>query len=992
MRVRQPQHLARTPPPLLLQPPRAPPDHLRLHAFQILSRLSLISAFRPWLTHTQLVAPHKYDTPPFELLFHCFAFGAPLGTLLTLLGSPAPSHLVQRADEFDWSVGMAREEREMYFESFVQRVGMLEVQGRVPYGEVLRCEDFLSGTCAGFAKVLRTVYRLLIALQESYPGLFVVPTESHERRLELLQELIDTEQAHLSILKAVAVSTNFQFIYVDLGFHENYQDAATSLSRDLQFMEPSLECFLINRTRLIQYHERVLQSLGNIASQSTPVQWTRIFALDDDITRTRVFGAYRSICINYLSLVEFLEETELEPTLAEHAQLMLDNISSLIARISDYTIILQDILDTTLPSPSSSDHSYNTLCEALFRLRDVSTTLHEVRSQLRTMRSVRILRARAYIWTAPDPDELGVILLDDCVYVDGDGVGWVAGRWKKGGTKMCAVFLFEEMLLCCREGPKNAGAGEDGDGRGEREGGGQEYPIRAWEVGPALKGTAPLDIVHAIPTACLQGVCCPDASSIEIRWVGKDEEVRCMTFHSMSFPQWDQWVSTLQPFVPPIYRPPTIPSVVLGSEPDNATLSEDEDDDGKRIVHARSWSLIARKPPRSESSSFIDTKAEDEDQYLFSPGLLPTLFNSTHDVLRSPSPLSLTNAVISEDRPPTPPVDDGFGSPDDPGALLDLTGQIVREGRYPSAHGGFSDVWKGVWRRGMAEEERTVQVAVKVLRSRIDDPEMEEKMIRRLRRELSIWKNLDHPHILGLYGTASDFGHYSSMVCPWMEHGSVTKHMERSGDIMSTVDRLRLLCEVADGLSYRKSVISYRKRKQLLTSASASPVHSRSIVHGDLTGSNILIKDDGKACLCDFGLSTIVAEVQGAAFFTSTIGGAVRWADALLYRLNSEEPVVSTWSDIYSFGSVMLEVLSGRIPYHYIRTDAQVVIELHKGVKPRRPAQSFVSDAQWAVIERCWGDDVLCRPKIGEVCAAVQALYQESVDLHLEGVLLNALV
>jgi hypothetical protein len=79
----------------------------------------------------------------------------------------------------------------------------------------------------------------------------------------------------------------------------------------------------------------------------------------------------------------------------------------------------------------------------------------------------------------------------------------------------------------------------------------------------------------------------------------------------------------------------------------------------------------------------------------------------------------------------------------DPG-LLDLTGSITREGRYPSAHGGFSDVWKGIWHDG--PEEHTVglemypnlylglnpnlKVAVKVLRSRMDDPEMEEKMKR----------------------------------------------------------------------------------------------------------------------------------------------------------------------------------------------------------------------------------------------------------------------
>jgi hypothetical protein len=61
---------------------------------------------------------------------------------------------------------------------------------------------------------------------------------------------------------------------------------------------------------------------------------------------------------------------------------------------------------------------------------------------------------------------------------------------------------------------------------------------------------------------------------------------------------------------------------------------------------------------------------------------------------------------------------------------------------YPQAHGGFADVWKGVWDR---QRDRWVcsvpnlvnlptdhpshsQVAIKVLRSRLDDPQMERKM------------------------------------------------------------------------------------------------------------------------------------------------------------------------------------------------------------------------------------------------------------------------
>jgi len=106
-------------------------------------------------------------------------------------------------------------------------------------------------------------------------------------------------------------------------------------------------------------------------------------------------------------------------------------------------------------------------------------------------------------------------------------------------------------------------------------------------------------------------------------------------------------------------------------------------------------------------------------------------------------------------------------------------------------------------------------------------------------------------------------------------------------------------------------------------------------------------------------------------------------------------------SDIYSFGSLMLQVrvhtrctfiqedahieikvLSGRIPYHYIKSDAQVVLELHNGRRPRKPALSFVSDAQWEVIQLCWDDDPRARPDIAGVLSRIQVLCKTSMEFR----------
>ncbi|KAJ7500960.1 hypothetical protein B0H11DRAFT_2189299 [Mycena galericulata] len=79
--------------------------------------------------------------------------------------------------------------------------------------------------------------------------------------------------------------------------------------------------------------------------------------------------------------------------------------------------------------------------------------------------------------------------------------------------------------------------------------------------------------------------------------------------------------------------------------------------------------------------------------------------------------------------------------PPDPSTLLDLTGQVRREANsYPRALGGFADVWKGVW----------------------DCPPDRWGAVKRLAHELSVWKRLEHKHVLELLGTVSGFGPYDS--------------------------------------------------------------------------------------------------------------------------------------------------------------------------------------------------------------------------------------
>lgn len=72
---------------------------------------------------------------------------------------------------------------------------------------------------------------------------------------------------------------------------------------------------------------------------------------------------------------------------------------------------------------------------------------------------------------------------------------------------------------------------------------------------------------------------------------------------------------------------------------------------------------------------------------------------------------------------------------------------------------------------------------------------------------------------------------------------------------------------------------------------------------------NVLINDANEACLIDFGLSYIRAEFEGTPYWSSTVGGALRWrAPELLPPKDDHQPVLTFKCDIYSFGCVMLQV------------------------------------------------------------------------------------
>ncbi|KAF9013172.1 hypothetical protein BDQ17DRAFT_1536866 [Cyathus striatus] len=784
----------------VLHPPRVASDQLRMESFRTLTWLRLVFEFRPWLEHIQDHFRRDYDNP-IRLLWNCFVLGAPLCTLLDLLGLPTPKPLAAAPETFDFDLSL--DQRKQYILYFIDKIRILEIQRQLPYGEVLRIEDFFQGTTVGFSRVLQTVRRVINTLYEVYPD-------------------FQTEKDHVSTLLEVV-------------------DAASQLLAQTDATHPILEAFTLSCTRICQFHGQVTSGLENITIGGDCESWDDIFLFQNKPLRINVMGCYRSICASYLSFKDYLEQQLTKSTVSQYATTILINLSDILSRISSYHVLLQAILDLTPIESSTHDE----LCSATAYMNDISNTIEEVGKEIRTMRISQLFKSRISIKGVPDYENFGAVQLDDILF--GDSTFF----------QKYHMIVFEKAILCCRSTKST-----------------NQLPfqtsIKAWELGPAVSSlTSPLEVLQVIRKHNFKELHCIDGSFFEIIW-GNDDSTKTniLELHPAEPHQFEQWLSVLQNLAPQ--------TLYWNSIMDASTNTEEswifDMESLRRSSVPKAWSLIGRKGAHSECSSMV-LKNHFDTISLLSPELLPALFSQSPTSPLAESTLHLDSDTDLEDKAST--VDSGLFIQDDL-ILPDLTGKIEKCGNYPAAHGGYSDVWKG----NMNQNSSNSVVGVKVFRKLSSDPDSEQKVVKKLYKELAIWWKLDHPHIVPLLGTAADFGPYVSLVCPWFENGSVAKYMEGNGDILSVSDRLKLLCEIADGLAY---------------------LHAHSIIHGDLSGSNILVDKNGNAYLGDFGLSNVVEELNsGNSYMSTSIAGSVRWTDAYLFCLSEDEsPRVITTKAIY---------------------------------------------------------------------------------------------
>lgn len=175
------------------------------------------------------------------------------------------------------------------------------------------------------------------------------------------------------------------------------------------------------------------------------------------------------------------------------------------------------------------------------------------------------------------------------------------------------------------------------------------------------------------------------------------------------------------------------------------------------------------------------------------------------------------------------------------------------------------------------------QVAVKVLRGDLAD---DEKFIRRFQREALSASKLVHPNIVEMYDVGEDDGSYY-IVMEYINGRTLKSLVKKRGALT--------LHEVIDIMS------------QLLSAIMCA--HDSYIIHRDIKPQNVLILEDGKVKITDFGIA--MALNSNELTQTNSVMGSVHYLPP--EQANGSGSTIK--SDIYSLGILMYELLIGKVPF-----------------------------------------------------------------------------
>ncbi|XP_064971410.1 serine/threonine/tyrosine-protein kinase HT1-like isoform X1 [Musa acuminata AAA Group] len=254
------------------------------------------------------------------------------------------------------------------------------------------------------------------------------------------------------------------------------------------------------------------------------------------------------------------------------------------------------------------------------------------------------------------------------------------------------------------------------------------------------------------------------------------------------------------------------------------------------------------------------------------------------------------------------------------------------------ASGSNSRIYRGIYKQRA--------VAVKMVRIPEQDEEKRATLEKQFNSEVAFLSRLYHPNIVQFIAACKKPPVYC-IITEYMSQGTLRMYLHKKEPYsLSTETILRLALDISRGMRY---------------------LHSQGVIHRDLKSHNLLLNDEMRVKVADFGTSCLETQCRESKGNM----GTYRW---MAPEMIKEKPYTRK-VDVYSFGIVLWELTTALVPYQGM-TPVQAAYaaseKLHLPQNLRPPLSTTCSPVLNNLIKSCWSANPAKRPDFSYIVSVLE--------------------